>query len=52
MHFEVLTLGTIAVIFVLTFVGLALGKREREALGIRDEPVAELAVPPGVEMPA
>jgi len=43
-HFEVLTLGTVAVIVVLTFVGLALGRAERRREGIEDEPVAGVTV--------
>lgn len=43
-HFEVLTLGTVGVIIVLTFAGLALGRAERRREGIEDAPVAEVGV--------
>lgn len=51
-HFEVLTLGTVAVIIVLTFVGLALGKRERRRLGTREDLVTGRVASPAAEMPA
>lgn len=48
-HFELLTLGTVAVIVALTFVGLALGRRERR----RDDPddvTSGVAGPPAVDV--
>jgi len=42
-HFELLTLGTVAVIVVLTGVGLVIGSAERRREGVADDDMADIA---------
>lgn len=51
-RFELLTLGTVAVIVVLTLVGLAAGRAERRRSGVVDEGVAIVAAEPEASLSA